>query len=364
MQHQCKLKFAALLSMLCLSAQAASTIPVVDQTNLKGLQAYVEEHLPAPLKAAIAERGLAVWTASNAFRLQSQGYCVAVAGLTRVSTDSRLPRIPNSTAGWVQNYQLNPGEWDSSECRVEAVRGAIGKLAETAPETIGDMQGTLATGGSLRNNQKVDTKRVSLASYGASNTTTAAVFQALHSYDLSAAVDYRQVETVLYTKTFTLGGKTICYARAGISALSPGLRQSRLPADASAGIYVGGDDATCERIAAVTAIETLFDQPWTAKGIFFGFDKTREDGVPLPDIAAVAKKRAAAVARAAAAEKRAATRVASTQPNVVRCSNSCTNGSCVRTFENGRKERWQAPRVYDAINNNWTWDITTNACGQ
>ncbi|NMV41955.1 DUF4189 domain-containing protein [Ralstonia insidiosa] len=49
--------------------------------------------------------------------------------------------------------------------------------------------------------------------------------------------------------------------------------------------------------------------------------------------------------------------------NIVRCTNRCTNGSCVRTFENGRTERWQAPRVYDPFTQNWKWDTDTNACG-
>lgn len=45
------------------------------------------------------------------------------------------------------------------------------------------------------------------------------------------------------------------------------------------------------------------------------------------------------------------------------CQNNCVNGSCVRTFPDGRKERWQAPRVYNPLKNDWEWDITTNACG-
>lgn len=39
------------------------------------------------------------------------------------------------------------------------------------------------------------------------------------------------------------------------------------------------------------------------------------------------------------------------------------NGSCIRTFEDGRKERWQAPRKYNPFTQNWEWDTQTNACG-
>jgi len=52
-----------------------------------------------------------------------------------------------------------------------------------------------------------------------------------------------------------------------------------------------------------------------------------------------------------------------TTNNRVNCSNSCSNGLCIRTLSDGTKERWQAPRVFDPFTQNWTWDINTNACG-
>lgn len=67
-----------------------------------------------------------------------------------------------------------------------------------------------------------------------------------------------------------------------------------------------------------------------------------------------------AAAKAEQASPRAAlagTRAAQT----LTCTNSCVNGQCVRTFADGRKERWQAPRVFDPFTNNWKWD--TNSCG-
>lgn len=44
------------------------------------------------------------------------------------------------------------------------------------------------------------------------------------------------------------------------------------------------------------------------------------------------------------------------------CENQCVNGNCIRTFSDGRKERWQAPRVYDPFSRDWKWD--TSSCGQ
>lgn len=47
----------------------------------------------------------------------------------------------------------------------------------------------------------------------------------------------------------------------------------------------------------------------------------------------------------------------------ITCTNQCINGSCVRTFADGRKEKWTAPRVFNPLTNTWDWDINTNACG-
>jgi Domain of unknown function (DUF4189) len=45
------------------------------------------------------------------------------------------------------------------------------------------------------------------------------------------------------------------------------------------------------------------------------------------------------------------------------CTNHCANGNCVRSFKDGRKDRWQAPYIFDPVTKVWTWDVTTNACG-
>ncbi|WP_296951767.1 DUF4189 domain-containing protein [uncultured Massilia sp.] len=58
---------------------------------------------------------------------------------------------------------------------------------------------------------------------------------------------------------------------------------------------------------------------------------------------------------------RAAPRVQSRNVQQLTCRNQCVNGSCVRTFPDGRSETWQAPRVFDPLSNDWKWD--TNRCG-
>lgn len=46
----------------------------------------------------------------------------------------------------------------------------------------------------------------------------------------------------------------------------------------------------------------------------------------------------------------------------VSCTNQCINGNCLRTFPNGKTERWQAPRTYNSLSGNWEWD--TSSCTQ
>lgn len=64
------------------------------------------------------------------------------------------------------------------------------------------------------------------------------------------------------------------------------------------------------------------------------------------------------VARKAKAPAR---QVATRAVQALSCTNRCVNGSCVRTFADGRTEKWQAPRVFDPFTNDWKWN--TSSCG-
>lgn len=70
---------------------------------------------------------------------------------------------------------------------------------------------------------------------------------------------------------------------------------------------------------------------------------------------------ASVLARERRAEARPAQAVRTSAVRQLTCQNKCVNGSCVRTFPDGRQERWQAPRVFDPSSNDWKWD--TNSCG-
>jgi hypothetical protein len=139
-------------------------------------------------------------------------------------------------------------------------------------------------------------------------------------------------------------------------------------ARASSATRVGiGRAATVERAKSL-ALESCAENTPAA-------DRCTVERVDLNDTAAPAPKKmarlkalaernlAAAVAESQPAPRAQPTVVSTRSNNVLRCTNQCFNGSCIRTFEGGRQERWQAPRKFDPFTGNWGWDTTTNACG-
>ena len=47
------------------------------------------------------------------------------------------------------------------------------------------------------------------------------------------------------------------------------------------------------------------------------------------------------------------------RPGVTTCNMNCNNGDCYRTYDTGRKARFQAPRKFDPFTSQWTWDAGT-----
>lgn len=176
--------------------------------------------------------------------------------------------------------------------------------------------------------------------------------------------DYRHVSAFVHAAATTFSpGDIMCVAFAGTTARPPQGRNSRWPGSFMGRTrrQIGGTEDGCKEFLATQALDELLKQPWTREGLLKNFSLAREDGVPQPDPANVAQtvKRLKASARVAAAPVVSRT----VQRNAVTCTNHCVNGDCVRTFPDGRKERWQAPRVYDPVTRNWKLDTATNACG-
>ncbi|KDP83914.1 hypothetical protein CF70_022645 [Cupriavidus sp. SK-3] len=131
---------------------------------------------------------------------------------------------------------------------------------------------------------------------------------------------------------------------------------------ASSDDYTGIGLRTTPAQAKKAALESCEEGNKSGKPCVAGAPIENEAPVAAP---ATMKKWIDAAAKSTAPRQMKPIKTAATtrSTNVVRCSNTCANGSCLRTFGNGRQERWQAPRVYDPITRNWTWDTVTNACG-
>lgn len=188
-------------------------------------------------------------------------------------------------------------------------------------------------------------------------------------------LDYRKYAAyVALMMGETLEGKAYCLVRYGITARAPMGRAARLPAQIRIAYVTTDKNDNCSGKVTYNAAGILRD---SYPELLSDFEMSAERGVTYMTVAEVkkkvakfdadAEKLAAAEAKKAAAEakKAEARQVASNSrsTNRVTCHNECYNGSCVRTFPDGRKERWQAPRKFDPFTQNWGWDTTTNACG-
>lgn len=292
---------AALLSTVCLTAHAGK-LQVVDESYSSDFALYLEETLPAPLQAALVQRGLAVWGRTEAYELGGHGYCIGSVGITTATTDGRQPRAPlEHITRFVQ--EVADDQWQETVCRATAMRAAVEAMGETELAQLVDNLDQTLPGGGTRAVEAADPKVIEISGSGVGAKARAALSDALSAYQIGKLFDYRQITTYVDTEIFELdNGDSACYARVGLTARAPQGRQSRLPAYSTDTMFVAapGDDEACQRDAVLDAVGKHFSQPWTTDGIFAGLEKTREDGLALPDLAKVAEQHAAQAEPAAA----------------------------------------------------------------
>lgn len=337
---------------------AVSPVPLANFTQFTDgdLGDYLARNLKPEIQNALRDRGLVVVATTLTFDFDGRNACFASIGVAEAPPKGRNPRVPaNSSQGWEFGA--------TDDCAARQMRSAVSSLNDTPLQKIlNDVEKTAGVGGSRQqetpNTDIVRLERNSTAGYDAGPFS-----DQLHSFRLGEALDYRHVATHVQSwSTRFNSGKLMCVAQAGFTGRSPDGRNSRIPAsrNAHAVLRDGGDRADCEQAAALGAVKKLMRDPWVGKeGRLNGFERAREDGVPLPDLRRVAAVEKQLVAASQPAARPVAAR--STQVNRSTCTNQCVNGDCVRTFPDGTKERWQAPRRFDPISGNWTWD--TNSCG-
>lgn len=191
----------------------------------------------------------------------------------------------------------------------------------------------------------------------------------------TTVLDHRKFSVYAYLRdTKTIEGHPYCLMLTGITAYSPDGKNAYVPPNLKAqyrvpkageGSCVGGvfsDAMTLLRDGYEKDLPDLYKYG-TEAGQTYPKLEDLQKAVAKFDADQAAKVKREAQRDAQRPAQRPVVQSTTTSRNVLRCRNDCVNGNCLRTFEDGRQERWQAPRRYNPMTSNWDWDTTTNACG-
>jgi len=328
--------------------------------NDADLSFYLAKTLSPELRQVIRERKLSVVARTATF--DTVGACFASVGLAEMAPAGRSPRQPAFT---LDSYRTSAvQDFDGAACSVAVLESAVATLNDTSiAKVLGGIEKTALTGGSRESELVANPKTARIASNIGQTYDDSPLFDQLHNFRIGEAVAHRYVATSVWSRSTRLdSGRLMCVAQAGFTARPPQERNFRLPTiwQNFVSLQDEGSLADCEQQAAIGAVRNLMKEPWVGKGgSMTNIARTREDGIPLPDL-----KRVAAVENQLVAETQARQQVVAsrnTQTNRVSCTNQCSNGACLRTFSDGRQERWQAPRVYNSFKQDWEWN--TSSCG-
>lgn len=371
MQQFVKALIAALFIGISLSPQAQQTsepqqqpsVHVVSMTiaaNLPNAQAIARQILSPDQVKNLQQAGMAL--ALNIWRSKENADCFASVGPTSAPAKGYGPRNPTSLS-WAMSEFIK-GDEGMATCD-RAFQAAVQGIAQTEALSLKQLQLATSTTRDPANPKFPATKRlpkrVSHVTGGNLNDNGKKFIADELGPRWYEVLDHRKFAAhVFLMEGKTLEGKQYCLAEYGIVAKPPEGVSAKYPAIVGARWKVMQDNTsgeTCTRLVLESALERLRNEyPEMLEGF------QAEAGMTYPSITDIKKQ---AVQFDANQDKPRPTPVASlTQTNnVMRCTNQCQNGSCIRSFADGRKERWQAPRVYDAFTQNWEWDTTTNACG-
>lgn len=327
------------------------------------IQAIANEMVSPQQAAALRAHGVSLHTMLFSFK---GGLCHAEVGTAVRPTDNNPARNPHWSA-WAASEGKDTAI-PAKTCE-KALRGALKILLSPDPDSFTDAElrktvkitSTPAKPTFRTTNRKASTLNHSTS--GLSDYGKQMVVDTLGDRWI-VPLDHRKFSAFVYLRQpKTLEGNRYCFLMTGLTAVPPpGDTEARIPARLSSRFEMGAD---CANAVVEAGLEQLRDTYEEDLDAFYQYNT--EPGQTYPSAAEIrktlAKYEADQQRKARAAAAPPARQSTNTSRNVVRCSNDCVNGNCVRTFEDGRKERWQAPRRYNPLTSNWDWDITTNACG-
>jgi hypothetical protein len=304
-----------------------------------------------------------------AYSMWMEKACLVDVGYARL-TDGRMPGAPYRK-GWAVSSQ-RPGESREQTCERTFGR-AIDYLrdAEDLPAVLKKTAASDTPTAEYRMPRDLPARPGTVHSYTTGlNAETQSAMADLVGRRFTQTFDYRKFAVYVDLMSFkSEEGKEGCIVRTGLTARATDGARYRLP------FYLytrylerQPDTPLCPRPMLKAALSDMASDALSEETYKF-FSEVAEPGVKYPTrkqlLAAQAAfdRQEARERREAEARERkvAAVQARTVSRNVLRCTNECVNGTCVRTFEDGRKERWQAPRVFRF--GNWEWDTTTNPCG-
>jgi hypothetical protein len=334
-------------------SRAETRILVANFTSFtaKELSDYLTENLKPEIKNEIIRRKLVVFALTAKF--DEKQACIAMVGLTE-GIINRNPRLP--AARYPRIGKEDDKHWAEGNCTSVHLKAAIEDLNKAGLTELLEGIDFTASEGGKRSMQKQSLEMMTLATPGIATEYQQSLYDVIGQHKFSSAFDYRHVQSSIYATAAQFNNESyICVAFAGVSGNSPENRNFRWPGYTTSFVRMqsGGNIDACKNFVAKTALTNLLDEPWTEKGLLDNFAASREDGLPLPRAQKDKPQQ----------REPAATTSTTRQSNRTSCTNDCMNGSCARKFPDGTTERWQAPRKFDPLSQNWGWDTSTNACG-
>lgn len=363
----------ALIAAASSGAARAQTMPdevplvssfAEDALPTERIQVLAQEIMSPEQAAGLRAQGVKLHTMVFAFQ---KARCYAEVGVAVPARTEKMHRDPPDSAwGFSDGSQ---SALPATNCE-KAMRAALKRLASSealsAPSLRNTVQRTSDPAKPTFPTAPRKAETVHHVSWGLSERGVQALVDTLGTR-WTSPLDHRKFAAyVQLRQDKSVEGRRYCLMLTGLTARPPeGGTHARVPGNLAANYELAGSgDSDCTSSVFQSAMESLRDEYDKQLETFYKL--STEAGQTYPTAAEIRKS----IAKAEADERRKAqapaptpTRATATSRNVLRCSNDCVNGNCVRTFEDGRKERWQAPRRYNPLTSNWEWDITTNACG-
>lgn len=369
---------------------AASGVPpvridaVFDDVGLSAARAseLATQVLAADKAEAMRSAGLALQTIVFSFK---SGNCYVQLGPSMPGTPGRVPRASEYTA-WqlAERRGQEPAQAVCERAFTTALKD-LASVADGAFSAQGLQEAVELTSDPVK--PKFDAsprkaKTIQYSTYGLSDKGRQWLIDTLGDR-WNTVLDHRKFVAYAYLRqASTVEGNKYCLMLYGLTSASPAQVNKLLPANLRVRYTIQRDGSRCDDEVIETALNDLRDTYDADLDLLYGIGQER--GQTYPAVAELkkavikyddAQKKLAAkqAAQQAAQQAKLAaqqakqparqTQATTTTRNVLRCTNNCVNGNCLRTFEDGRQERWQAPRRLNPFTSNWEWDTTTNACG-